>query len=388
MCHRGYSSRTVSRGLRAEQSTAADALQRPLLRRSRFRQQVSASVRCQLFRSPADMWIFGLPRQVAFFIVTSVLVIPIAVSSAGQKACMETATTQLEINQCASSHLKAADDELNRVYQAILNKYKDDREFLEKLRNAQRAWLAFRDAELAAKFPLEEKQHHYGSVYPMCANLFLAQWTRERVKQLREWLDGTEEGDVCAGSVQSQPVRVSAAQAPQKKTNLTRTDREAWHRILQWPEEFEERFHHTRPGAMSDEGGLVLHRLGQGQYLVEINISSGAYQPIYIFMYYDEANHASSPARLLEFKRYSRGEDGRVTSAYETEIAGLPTFNRRTTQLQIYSKSRGIGDCGSLVTYKFVGERPVVVEARVQACYQDEARWVVDPQRWQKVGNP
>jgi|KBSSwiStaDraftv2_1062776.scaffolds.fasta_scaffold600393_2 hypothetical protein len=32
--------------LRAEQSTAPDCLQRPLLRRSRFRQQVSASVRC------------------------------------------------------------------------------------------------------------------------------------------------------------------------------------------------------------------------------------------------------------------------------------------------------------------------------------------------------
>ena len=54
-------------------------------------------------------------------------------------------------------------------------------------------------------------------------------------------------------------------------------------------------------------------------------------------MYYDEAGHASSPARLLEFKRYSREEDGSVTSAYETEIAGFPTFNRRTTQLQIYS---------------------------------------------------
>ena len=97
---------------------------------------------------------------------------------------------------CAS-HLKAADDELNHVYQAILSKYKDDREFLEKLRNAQRAWLTFRDAELAAKFPLGDKQYHYGSVYPMCANLFLAQRTRERVKQLREWLDGQKRGSVC-----------------------------------------------------------------------------------------------------------------------------------------------------------------------------------------------
>ena len=141
----------------------------------------------------------------AFFVVGSVFVISIVVSGAGQQDCMETATTQLEINQCASSHLKAADDELNRVYQAILSKYKDDREFLEKLRNAQRAWLTFRDAELAAKFSLGDKQYHYGSVYPMCVNLFLTQRTRERVKQLREWLDGTEEGEVCAGSVRYKP---------------------------------------------------------------------------------------------------------------------------------------------------------------------------------------
>ena len=334
------------------------------------------------------MWIFGLPGKVAFFIAASVFLTSIAVSSADQKECRETTTTQRDLNQCASSHLQAVDDELNRVYQAILSKYTDDRELLEKLRNAQRAWLTFRDAELAAKLPRGDKQYHYRSVYPMCANLFLIQRTRERVKQLREWLDGTEEGDVCAGSVPSKPARMSAAQAPQKKTNLTRTDREAWYRILTWPAEFEERFQHTRHGNMSDEGGLAFHRLGQGKYLVEINIYSGAYQPGYIFMYYAEAGHASSPARLLEFKRYSREEDGSVTSAYETEIAGSPTFNRRTTQLQIYSKSRGIGDCGSLVSYKFMGEWPVVVEARAQPCYQDEARRVVDPQRWQKVSKP
>jgi uncharacterized protein YecT (DUF1311 family) len=99
------------------------------------------------------------------------------------------------------SQLKAADGELNRLYQAVLKKYKSDTEFLRKLRNAQQAWLKFRDAELEAKFPFADKQARYGSVYPMCANLFLAQRTQERIKDLRQWLDGTEEGDACAGSV-------------------------------------------------------------------------------------------------------------------------------------------------------------------------------------------
>lgn len=153
------------------------------------------------------MWICGFPGKVACFVVATVFVISIAVSGAGQKDCMKTATMQRDLHQCASSHWQAADDELNRVYQAVLSKYKDDRAFLEKLRKAQRAWVTFRDAELAATFPREDKQLHYGSVYPMCANLFRAQWTRDRVKQLREWLDGIEEGEVCAGSVPYTPAR-------------------------------------------------------------------------------------------------------------------------------------------------------------------------------------
>jgi uncharacterized protein YecT (DUF1311 family) len=72
---------------------------------------------------------------------------------------------------------------------------------------AQRAWLTFRDAELEAKYPCGDKQSHYGSVCPMRANLFLAQRTQERIQHLREWLDGTEEGDVCAGPMQSKQAR-------------------------------------------------------------------------------------------------------------------------------------------------------------------------------------
>ncbi|MGE5819130.1 MAG: lysozyme inhibitor LprI family protein [Deltaproteobacteria bacterium] len=147
------------------------------------------------------MWLFDLPGKLASFIAALLLLSPALVAGADPKDCMGTATTQSERNQCATSQLKAADDELNRVYQGIVKRYKNDRQFLEKLHNAQQAWLRFRDAELEAKFPFADKRARYGSVYPMCANLFLAQRTQERIKDLRQWLDGTEEGDVCAGSV-------------------------------------------------------------------------------------------------------------------------------------------------------------------------------------------
>jgi hypothetical protein len=50
-------------------------------------------------------------------------------------------------------------------------------------------------------FPAKDKQANYGSVYPMCAANLLSELTEARIKQLRVWLVGSEEGDVCSGSV-------------------------------------------------------------------------------------------------------------------------------------------------------------------------------------------
>ncbi|MEA2562266.1 MAG: hypothetical protein QOH06_3770 [Acidobacteriota bacterium] len=55
------------------------------------------------------------------------------------ESCFEKANTQLESNECAAKEYSEADAELNRVYKAILEKYKADALFIEKLRAAQRA---------------------------------------------------------------------------------------------------------------------------------------------------------------------------------------------------------------------------------------------------------
>jgi uncharacterized protein YecT (DUF1311 family) len=116
--------------------------------------------------------------------------------------CLDKAETTMEMNACAGEEYNAADAELNRVYQALLKKYKDDPKFLAKLRAAQRAWLAYRDAEREAKFPhADESSVHYGSLFTMCEALYRAELTKERTDHLREWLDGAEEADACAGSV-------------------------------------------------------------------------------------------------------------------------------------------------------------------------------------------
>lgn len=122
----------------------------------------------------------------------------------GENEICPGAETQLELNACASGMYKEEDARLNRVYEEILKKFKDDPVFIKKFREAQRAWLKFRDAQFEAMFPqiLDSRgQYNYGSVFPMCAGLYKAKLTHSRVEELQLWLDGTEEGDVCSGSV-------------------------------------------------------------------------------------------------------------------------------------------------------------------------------------------
>jgi uncharacterized protein YecT (DUF1311 family) len=121
---------------------------------------------------------------------------------AAPAGCYDKAQTQLELNSCSDEEYASADRELNRLYKAIVEKYKDDPKFIAKLRDAQRAWLKYRDAEFEAKFPHAGEANHYGSIFPMCASQYRAELTRERIAKLRVWLDGAEEGDACSGSVQ------------------------------------------------------------------------------------------------------------------------------------------------------------------------------------------
>jgi uncharacterized protein YecT (DUF1311 family) len=109
------------------------------------------------------------------------------------------AQTQLSMNKSAAEAYKAADKQLNETYRAILNEYKADTEFIANLKSAQRLWIKFRDAELKMKYPMDAS--YYGSIHPVCRANYLEKLTKERTKTLMQWLNGVEEGDMCAGSI-------------------------------------------------------------------------------------------------------------------------------------------------------------------------------------------
>lgn len=178
---------------------------------------------------------------------------------------------------------------------------------------------------------------------------------------------------------------VCLAQAPQKKTELTVADREAWQKVLRWPAELEEQWRRSRTTSDRDQSGLVFHALGRGNYLVSIEVHESAYQPRYIFMHYSESGTA--PPRLLKLKTYERDDDdaGTISSKVSAEVEGVATFDAAKKQLVVLTKGRGIGDCGSLVRYNITPVRAVPAEVRAHACFDDYSLGVTDPKRWQKV---
>jgi uncharacterized protein YecT (DUF1311 family) len=108
--------------------------------------------------------------------------------------------TQAELNEIEHTDYLKVEKELNNVYNKILKEYKTDTVFKKNFRAAQKVWLKLRDAEMQVKFP-DTNNRRYGSVLPMCWWLYLAELTQSRIEYLKAWIDGTEEGDNCAGSI-------------------------------------------------------------------------------------------------------------------------------------------------------------------------------------------
>jgi uncharacterized protein YecT (DUF1311 family) len=145
-------------------------------------------------------WTIALLSVIVFCLLVTVPRLVAQNSSPKPPDCLDTAQTQSELNECAGGKATQADQKLNEAYQALLKKYADKAAFIARLLKAQRAWVTFRDAQLEMKFPPGEEA---GSVEPMCYALYKAELTEQRSNELRQWLTGIEEGDVCCGSIKT-----------------------------------------------------------------------------------------------------------------------------------------------------------------------------------------
>ena len=103
--------------------------------------------------------------------------------------------SQLELNACAQDALENADKALNNTYQTLLKRAASNPAFVRNLRTAQRAWLAFRDADMQARFTLStncttaDPRMCWGSMYPLLYLGTKARLTQERTRHLEEMLE-------------------------------------------------------------------------------------------------------------------------------------------------------------------------------------------------------
>lgn len=124
-----------------------------------------------------------------FFAVTALIALtPVAVAVAQDCA---NATSQMAMNVCADQAYRKTDAELNAAYRQINDRLKDDKDAMKLLVNAQKAWLAFRDAECTFSTSASAQ----GSVYPMLVAQCRDGMTRKRVEELKVYLR-CEEGDL------------------------------------------------------------------------------------------------------------------------------------------------------------------------------------------------
>lgn len=110
-----------------------------------------------------------------------------------QTNCAEP-TTQADMNICASRDYEAADKALNAQYQSVRKILTErdsaasdlDKGAVDALVAAQRAWIAYRDANCdAVGF-----QARGGSMEPMLVSSCLAEMSRNRAEELKTFSEG------------------------------------------------------------------------------------------------------------------------------------------------------------------------------------------------------
>lgn len=100
--------------------------------------------------------------RIASFLAVVLLNFAGASAYAEDKIDCDKANSTADLNACSEQQLAKADDELNAVYGKVIKhiienageKPYDEKSWREALKNSQRAWMAFRDADCKELIPM------------------------------------------------------------------------------------------------------------------------------------------------------------------------------------------------------------------------------------------
>jgi uncharacterized protein YecT (DUF1311 family) len=112
---------------------------------------------------------------------------------AAQPECLNSAPTQLAMDECVGRSMKASDQKLNETYHALLAKV--SKSGADQLRKAQRAWLAWRDAQCEFNTMGTRGGSINSSMYGLCIDELTQEQTRRLDAQIH-----CKEGDLSCGA--------------------------------------------------------------------------------------------------------------------------------------------------------------------------------------------
>ena len=132
-----------------------------------------------------------MPLRVAFcclFAALSLIVGATASIARAADGCDAPGLSQAELNECYCNAYKKADAELNVLYRQITARLKDDKATTKLLVEAQRAWVAFRDAEC----DFSASGVSGGSAHGMILAICLDKLTLKRIDDFKNYLNCQE----------------------------------------------------------------------------------------------------------------------------------------------------------------------------------------------------
>jgi len=94
----------------------------------------------------------------------------------------------MAMHACARDEALRVDTELNDIYRRLLSAAGNQSAAVEKIRAAERAWIAYRNAYIDAMYSAKDKQAAYGSKFPMEADLLRAKLSQQQIAALKDLL--------------------------------------------------------------------------------------------------------------------------------------------------------------------------------------------------------
>lgn len=152
-------------------------------------------------------------------------------------------------------------------------------------------------------------------------------------------------------------------ETPETVTASPELNREAWQYIYDNREEL-----NVCDGTIEAETSQEFsetYAIAPDKTLVQMLCFMAAYQGAYQYYVYAETD-GGVEVTPLEFTTYLPGENGEYQAEMTRDFGGWPTYDPDNQTLTVFSKGRGLGDCGSWARYQLQGEAFELTEYRLK----------------------